>query len=450
MPSSCPALSRASTNFSYVQGKSWMAGKSPAMTTVLVVEGMPTRIVTTGCCIAGGGPAGMMLGYLLARAGVEVMVLEKHADFLRDFRGDTIHPSTLEVMHELGLLEEFLKRPHQELHELVGLIGEDRVVLADFSHLPTRCHFIAFMPQWDFLDFLADEAKTYPNFRLEMQAEVTDLVEDRDTVTGVRAKVPDGTLDVRADLVVGADGRHSAVRDLAGLEVDDLGAPMDVLWLRLSKKPEDGSVVLGRIQAGRLFVMLDRGDYWQCAFVIPKGGFAELRRCGLPAFRQAIVELNPALASRVREIASWEEVKLLTVRVDRLKRWYKPGVLCIGDAAHAMSPVGGVGINLAVQDAVAAANILAGPLKKGPVPLEVLRKVQQRRMLPTRLMQAVQIFVQKRIISNVLAMQTQPRAPFAVKLLNTYPWLRRLPGRLIGMGFRPEHVHTPEAPSQAK
>ena len=401
---------------------------------------MPTKIVTTGCCIAGGGPAGMMLGYLLARAGIEVMVLEKHADFLRDFRGDTIHPSTLEIMSELGLLDEFLKRPHQELRELVGLIGEDRVVLADFSHLPTRCHFIAFMPQWDFLDFLADEAKTYPNFRLEMQAEVTDLVEDRGTVTGVRAKVPDGTLDVRADLVVGADGRHSAVRDLAGLEVDDLGAPMDALWMRLSKKPEDGSVVLGRIQAGRLFVMLDRGDYWQCAFVIPKGGFADLRRRGLPAFRQAIVELNPALASRVQEIASWDDVKLLTVRVDRLKRWYKPGVLCIGDAAHAMSPVGGVGINLAVQDAVAAANILAGPLKKGPVPLEVLRKVQQRRMLPTRLMQAVQIFVQTRIISNVLAMQTQPRAPFAVKLLNAYPWLRRFPARLIGMGFRPEHV----------
>jgi 2-polyprenyl-6-methoxyphenol hydroxylase-like FAD-dependent oxidoreductase len=401
---------------------------------------MPTKIVTTGCCIAGGGPAGMMLGYLLARAGIEVMVLEKHADFLRDFRGDTIHPSTLEIMSELGLLDEFLKRPHQELRELVGLIGEDRVVLADFSHLPTRCHFIAFMPQWDFLDFLADEAKAYPNFRLEMQAEVTDLVEDRGTVTGVRAKVPDGTLDVRADLVVGADGRHSAVRDLAGLEVDDLGAPMDVQWMRLSKKPEDGSVVLGRIQAGRLFVMLDRGDYWQCAFVIPKGGFADLRRRGLAAFRRAIVELNPALASRVQEIASWDDVKLLTVRVDRLKRWYKPGVLCIGDAAHAMSPVGGVGINLAVQDAVAAANILAGPLKKGPVSLDVLRKVQQRRMLPTRLMQAVQIFVQTRIISNVLAMQAQPRAPFAVKLLNTYPWLRRFPARLIGMGFRPEHV----------
>ena len=401
---------------------------------------MPTKILTTGCCIAGGGPAGMMLGYLLARAGVDVVVLEKHADFLRDFRGDTIHPSTLEVMYELGLLEEFLKRPHQEVRQLSGLIGEDRVVLADFAHLPTRCHFIAFMPQWDFLDFLADEARVYPNLRLDMQAEVTDLVEDKGIVTGVRAKVPDGTLQVHADLVVGADGRHSAVRDLAGLEVEDLGAPMDVLWMRLSKKPEDGSVVLGRIQTGRLFVMLDRGDYWQCAFVIPKGGFAELRRRGLPAFRRAIVELNPALADRVQELTSWDDVKLLTVRVDRLKRWYKPGVLCIGDAAHAMSPVGGVGINLAIQDAVAAANILAERLKKGPVPVEVLRKVQQRRMLPTRLMQAVQIFIQKRVISNVLAMQTQPRAPFVVKLLNDFPWLRRFPAQLIGMGIRPEHV----------
>jgi 2-polyprenyl-6-methoxyphenol hydroxylase-like FAD-dependent oxidoreductase len=401
---------------------------------------MPTSIVTTGCCIAGGGPAGMMLGYLLARVGVDVMVLEKHADFLRDFRGDTIHPSTLEIMHELGLLEEFLKRPHQEVRELSGLIGDDRVVLADFAHLPTRCRFIAFMPQWDFLDFLADEAKTYPSFSLEMQAEVNDLIEDRGIVTGVRAKVPDGTLDVRADIVVGADGRQSAVRDLAGLEVEDLGAPMDVLWMRLSKRPEDGTAILGRIQAGRLFVMLDRGDYWQCAFVIPKGGFADLRRRGLPAFRQAIAELNPALASRVQEITSWCEVKLLTVRVDRLKRWFKPGVLCIGDAAHAMSPAGGVGINLAVQDAVAAANILAGTLKKGPVPVEVLRKVQQRRLLATRLMQAVQIVIQKRVISNVLAMQTQPRAPFIVRLLNQYPWFRRFPGRLIGMGFRPEHV----------
>jgi 2-polyprenyl-6-methoxyphenol hydroxylase-like FAD-dependent oxidoreductase len=404
---------------------------------------MPTKIVTTGCCIAGGGPAGMMLGYLLARAGVEVMVLEKHADVLRDFRGDTIHPSTLEIMAELGLLEECLKRPHQEVRELAGQIGEDRVILADFSHLPTRCHFIALMPQSDFLDFLAEHAKRCANFKLEMQAEVTDLVEDKGIVTGVRATVPEGTLEVHADLVVGADGRHSAVRDLAGLEVEDLGAPMDVLWMRLSKRPEDGTAILGRIQAGRLFVMLDRGDYWQCAFVIPKGGFAELRRRGLPAFRQAILELNPALASRMQELTSWDDVKLLTVRVDRLKRWYKPGVLCIGDAAHAMSPVGGVGINLAIQDAVAAANILAVPLRKRPVPVELLRKVQRRRGWPTRMMQAVQIFVQTRIVSNVLAMQRQPRTPFVVKLFNRYPWLRRLPALLIGMGFRPEHVRSP-------
>jgi 2-polyprenyl-6-methoxyphenol hydroxylase-like FAD-dependent oxidoreductase len=405
---------------------------------------MPTKIVATGCCITGAGPAGMMLGYLLARVGVEVIVLEKHADFLRDFRGDTIHPSTLEIMAELGLLEEFLKRPHQEVRELAGRIGEDRVILADFSHLPTRCHFIVLMPQWDFLDFLAEHAERYANFKLEMQAEVTDLVEDKGIVTGVRAKVPEGTLEVHADLVVGADGRHSAVRDLSGLEVKDLGAPMDVLWMRLSKRPEDGTAILGRIQAGRLFVMLDRGDYWQCAFVIPKGGFAELRRRGLPAFHRAIVELNPALASRVQELTSWDDVKLLTVRVDRLKRWYKPGVLCIGDAAHAMSPVGGVGINLAIQDAVAAANILAVPLREGPVPVELLRKVQRRRGWPTRMMQVVQIFVQTRIVSNVLAMQRQPRAPFVVKLFNRYSWLRRLSARLIGMGFRPEHVRNPE------
>ncbi len=389
----------------------------------------------------------MMLGYLLARAGVEVMVLEKHADFLRDFRGDTIHPSTLEIMSELGLLDAFLKRPHQEVRELVGQIGEDRVTLADFSHLPTRCHFIAFMPQWDFLDFLADEAKAFPTFHLRMQAEVTDLLHDNGTVVGLRAKVLNGTLEVQADLVIGADGRHSAVRDLAGLEVEDLGALMDALWMRVSKRPEDEGAILGRVQAGHLFVMLDRGDYWQCAFVIPKGGFAELRRRGLAAFREEIVKLNPDLANRVEELKSWDDVKLLTVRVDRLKRWYKPGLLCIGDAAHAMSPVGGVGINLAIQDAVAAANILAVQLRRGPVPVELLAEVQRRREWPTRMMQAVQIFVQNRIISNVLTMQTQPRAPFVVRLLNTFPWLRRFPGRLIGMGFRPEHVQSPEIAS---
>jgi 2-polyprenyl-6-methoxyphenol hydroxylase-like FAD-dependent oxidoreductase len=301
------------------------------------------------------------------------------------------------------------------------------------------------MPQWDFLDFLADHVKLYPSFHLHMQADVDGLFKDGDKVVGLTAKTPEGKIEVRADLVVGADGRHSAVRDLAGLEVEDFGAPMDVLWLRLSKRPGDGAQSLGRIQAGRLFVMLDRGDYWQCAFVIPKGGFNELRRQGLDAFRAAIVALNPALGDRVKEIASWDDAKLLTVKVDRLKRWYRDGLLCIGDAAHAMSPVGGVGINLAIQDAVAAANILALPLRKGPVSVELLSKVQARRQWPTEMMQWVQLQVQKRVISNVLTMTEQPRAPFAVRLLNRYPVLRRLPARLIGMGFRPEHVHTPEA-----
>ena len=405
---------------------------------------MATKTVTTRCAIAGGGPAGMMLGFLLARSGVDVLVLEKHADFLRDFRGDTIHPSTLEVMHELGLLDQFLKLPHQKVRELSGMIGDETVTFADLSHLPTRCHFIAFIPQWDFLDFLTDQGKRYSGFKLKMKAEVDDLIWNGDRVVGLKAQLPRGMLEVHADLVVGADGRHSAVRRLAGLEVEDLGAPMDVLWLRLSKRPGDGSQAVGRFQAGRLFVMLDRGDYWQCAYVIPKDGFNQIRCKGLDAFRQDIVALNPALADRVSEIASWDDVKLLTVRVDRLKRWYRPGLLCIGDAAHAMSPVGGVGINLAIQDAVAAANILAEPLREGAVSEALLRKVQERRQWPTRMTQALQIFIQNRVIRNVLSMTTQPRPPFAVMLLKRFPWLRRIPGRLIGMGFRPEHVRLSE------
>lgn len=405
---------------------------------------MPTETITTRCAIAGGGPAGMMLGFLLARAGVDVVVLEKHEDFLRDFRGDTIHPSTLQVMYELGLLEAFLKLPHSEVREIGGVIGDDPITFADFSHLPTHCKFIALMPQWGFLDFLADNAKRYPSFRLLLRADVDGLVEDGQNIAGLKAQTPDGPIEIRADLVIGADGRHSVVRDLAGLNVEDLGAPMDVLWMRLSKRPEDGSQTLGRIQAGHLFVMLDRGDYWQCAFVIPKGGYDELRRKGLAAFRAEIVDLSPALANRVDEIASWDDVKLLTVKVDRLKQWYRAGLLCIGDAAHAMSPVGGIGINLAIQDAVAAANILAAPLRNGAASIEVLRKVQQRRQWPTEMTQAAQIFVQNRIINNVLSMTTQPRAPFAARLLNRFPVLRRIPARLLGMGLRPEHVHTPE------
>jgi 2-polyprenyl-6-methoxyphenol hydroxylase-like FAD-dependent oxidoreductase len=385
-----------------------------------------------------------MLGFLLARAGVDIVVLEKHADFFRDFRGDTIHPSTLEVMYELGLLDAFLKLPHQKLREIGGVVGDEMVIFADFTHLPTHCGFIAFIPQWDFLDFLADRGKRYPGFKLMMQAEVDDLLWNGDRVIGLRAKRPDGTLEVRADLVVGADGRQSTVRERAGLEVEDFGAPMDALWMRLSKKPGDGSQTLGRIQAGRLFVMLDRGDYWQCAYVIPKGGFERLRAQGIEAFRKDLVALNPALANRVNEIGSWDDVKLLTVRVDRLKRWYRDGLLCIGDAAHAMSPVGGVGINLAIQDAVAAANILWEPLRKRTVSEEVLAQVQKRRQWPTEMTQAVQLFVQKRIISNVLSMTEAPRPPYFLTLLNRFPFLRRFPARLIGMGFRPEHVHSPE------
>ena len=404
-----------------------------------------SETITTRCALAGGGPAGMMLGFLLARAGVDVLVLEKHADFLRDFRGDTIHPSTLEVMYELGLLEEFLKRPHQQADELRGLIGDDLIVLADLKHLPTHCKFIALMPQWDFLDFLADHAKRYAGFALRMRADIDELLFDGNKVVGLRAKTPDGDLEVRADLVVGADGRHSTVRERAGLEVKDIGAPMDVLWMRLSRRPGDGGQLMGRILPGRLFVMIDRGDYWQCAYVIPKGGFDEVRRKGLDAFRRSLVEINPALGDRVQELASWDDIKLLTVVIDRLKRWFRDGLLCIGDAAHAMSPVGGIGINVAIQDAVAAGNILGPALRKGPVPESLLAEVQKRREWPTRMTQSLQVVVQNLVIRNVLQMQKKPRAPFIVKLFNWFPALRRIPGRIIGMGFRPEHVRTPEA-----
>ena len=343
-----------------------------------------------GCCIVGGGPAGMMLGLLLARAGIKVAVLEKHADFLRDFRGDTIHPSTLELISELGMLERFLARPHQEVLEIGVHIGKSRLTVADFRHVPTRCKFLGFMPQWDFLDFLAAEARRYPTFNLFMEAEVTDLMEQNGEVCGVSARTPEGELIVEAPLTVGCDGRHSKVRDLAGLLPDSYGAPMDVLWLRLSKKQADPEHLLFRVLPGRLFIQIDRGDYWQCAFAIPKGSFDSLRQDDISGFRAEIVTLAPHFADRASELASWDDVKLLTVRVDRLETWYLPGLLLIGDAAHAMSPVGGVGINLAIQDAVAAANILAVPLRSGPVPVELLAKVQKRRQWPTEMTQAIQ------------------------------------------------------------
>jgi 2-polyprenyl-6-methoxyphenol hydroxylase-like FAD-dependent oxidoreductase len=396
------------------------------------------------CCIAGGGPAGMMLGFLLARAGVDVVVLEKHADFLRDFRGDTIHPSTLELMHELGFLEEFLARPHQEALRVTGIVGDAEVVVADFSHLPTRCRFVGFMPQWDFLNFLKEKADRYPTFHSRMRAEVVGLIEESGRVVGVRATTPEGPLEVRAELVVGADGRHSTVRERTGLKVQDIGAPIDVLWLRLPRHPSDPVNLFGRFATGKVFVMLDRGDYWQCAYVIRKGGIDDIRRRGLDAFRESIVEVAPLLCDRVGELKDWNDIKLLTVTVDRLRRWYRPGLLCIGDAAHAMSPIGGVGINLAVQDAVAAANILAAPLRAGPVAADTLREVQRRREFPTRLTQWLQVFIQDRVLARVLSSRKQLSLPWPLRLVRRFPILSRIPARVIGMGFRPEHIQTPD------
>jgi 2-polyprenyl-6-methoxyphenol hydroxylase-like FAD-dependent oxidoreductase len=396
--------------------------------------------IATRCCIVGGGPAGMMLGFLLARAGIDVAVLEKHADFLRDFRGDTVHPSTLQVMHELGLLDAFFQRPHSEVRTLAAQIGDELFQVADFSHLPTKAKFIAFMPQWDFLDFLAEQAKRFPAFRLLMQTEATGLVRDEDRVVGVTARGPDGKQEVRAELVVACDGRHSTIRDAAEFKVWERGAPMDVLWLRLSRRPTDPGQTLGRIEAGRVFIMLDRNDYWQCAYVIAKGGIDEVHARGLPAFRAEIARLAPYLGDRVDELATWDDVKLLTVAVNRIDTWSRPGLLCIGDAAHAMSPVGGVGINLAIQDAVAAANILVPRLRHGHATPADLVAVQRRRERPTRLTQALQVAIQNRVISRTLTRQTTPKAPLALRLLGWLPQLRRLPARLIGMGFQPEHI----------
>jgi 2-polyprenyl-6-methoxyphenol hydroxylase-like FAD-dependent oxidoreductase len=392
------------------------------------------------CCIVGGGPAGMMLGYLLARAGVEVLVLEKHSDFLRDFRGDTIHPSTLEVMHELGLLDEFLKLPHQKVYELNAQFGEMRLTIADFRHLPTRCGFVAFMPQWDFLNFVAKKATRYQTFDLKMEAEVVGLIEQSGRIIGVRAKTPDGEIQVRADLVVGADGRTSIVREKARLQAREFGAPMDVLWFRIRRTAEDPAVTMGRFDAGRIFIALNRGDYWQCGYVIAKGQFEEMRRQDFDMFRAAIVKLAPYLQDSIHELRGWDDVKLLTVRVNRLDEWFRLGLLCIGDAAHAMSPVGGVGINLAIQDAVAAANVLFKPLLERQVTMDDLGRIQTRRELPTRVTQRLQLAVQDRIIARVLT-DTQPlKSPLAVRLLVRYPFLRRIPARIIGLGIRPEHV----------
>jgi 2-polyprenyl-6-methoxyphenol hydroxylase-like FAD-dependent oxidoreductase len=402
------------------------------------------QTITTRCVIAGGGPAGMMLGFLLARAGIDVTVLEKHKDFLRDFRGDTVHPSTLELMHELGLLEEFLKLPHQEVSRLTFQVGAERIPMIDFSHLPTRCKFVALMPQWDFLDFLARQGKRYPKFHLHMQTEAIDLISEGDSIVGLLAKSPDGDIDIRADLVVGCDGRHSTLRERAGLTVDDVGAPIDVLWFRLSRKTGDTEDTGGHIEAGRMLVTLYRGDYWQCAYVIPKGGIEAVKREGLAAFRERVAEIEPWLADRLGELKSFDDIKLLTVAIDRLREWHRPGLICIGDAAHAMSPVGGVGINLAVQDAVAAANILAEPLRNGAVTREHLAAVQARREFPMKVIQRIQVIVQNNLLSPALKSSERPKPPFAMRLIQWFAVLRRIPARVLGLGVRPEHIHTPE------
>jgi 2-polyprenyl-6-methoxyphenol hydroxylase-like FAD-dependent oxidoreductase len=381
-----------------------------------------------------------MLGFLLARQGVDVFVLEKHADFLRDFRGDTIHPSTLEIMYELGILDEFLKRPHQQVTELSGQIGSETITIADFTHLPTHCHFLALMPQSDFLNFIAEQASCYPTFHLRMQAEVTDLIEVNDTVAGLRAKTPQGALEIRASLTVGADGRHSVVRERAGLQVIDLGAPMDVMWMRLSRRLSDPAQTLGHFDRGRILFLINREDYWQCAFVIPKGTADEIRQRGLETFRQEIAALNPFLQDRVEELRDWKDISLLTVAVDRLARWFRPGLLCIGDAAHAMSPIGGVGINLAIQDAVAAANLLGPKLQQNNLTESDLEAVQRRRSFPTRATQRFQILIQNNVIRRVLGSDKTLSAPWVLKLLQRWPILRRIPARVLGLGFRPEHV----------
>jgi 2-polyprenyl-6-methoxyphenol hydroxylase-like FAD-dependent oxidoreductase len=399
--------------------------------------------LSTCCVIAGGGPSGMMCGYLLARAGVDVVVLEKHKDFFRDFRGDTVHPSTLEAMVELGLLDDFLKLPHQEVTTLSVEIGGKEYRPVDTTHLPTHCKFIALMPQWDFLNFLAEKARAFPSFRLMMEVEAVDLLRDKGRISGVQVKTPEGLREIRSDLVIGADGRHSTVRDKATLPLKEFGTPIDVLWMRIPRLESDPAELLGRVAAGAFLVMLYRGDYWQCAYVIPKGGFDTIQREGIEKFRARIAKASGFAIARMDALKSFDDVKLLTVTVNRLTKWARPGLLCIGDAAHAMSPVGGIGINLAVQDAIATANILAGVLGERMPVLADLEKVQRRREFPTRITQAAQVLIQNNLLAPTLASKDEIKAPLFLKLLDAVPYLRRFPARAVGMGVRPEHVRSP-------
>jgi len=399
--------------------------------------------VSDTVCITGGGPAGMMLGYLLARAGIDVTVLEKHADFFRDFRGDTIHPSTLEVMDELGLLDGLLAIEHSELREIGIRIGDESLPVAQLDRVPGRCKFVALMPQWDFLNFLGAQARRFPSFHLMMESEAIDLLRDGSRVNGVRVKTPQGKKEIRADLVVACDGRHSTLRECAKLSVLDIGAPIDVLWMRLSKYASDPPESLGNVVPGGILVAIDRRAYYQCAFVIRKGGIGDVQTRGIEALRQDVARAAPFLSDRVAEIATWDDVKLLTVKIDRLQQWHVPGLLCIGDSAHAMSPVGGVGINLAIQDAVAAANILVPPLRRGGVTDTDLQAVQRRREFPMRATQWLQVQIQNRVLNKVLQTREPIRVPAALRFLSRFAAMRRIAARIVGVGFRPEHVRIP-------
>jgi 2-polyprenyl-6-methoxyphenol hydroxylase-like FAD-dependent oxidoreductase len=405
------------------------------------------RTIHTRCCIVGGGPAGMMLGYLLGRAGVETLVLEKHADFFRDFRGDTVHPSTLQVMDELGLIDGFLKLPHQQLQKMDGKFGTASIRVADLSRLKVKYPFIAFMPQWDFLNFLRESGRRFSSLKVMMNAEAADLIWSGEKVVGVSADTPEGPLEIRAELAIGCDGRHSIVRQRASLEVEEIGAPMDVLWFRAGKRENETESVFARIETGKMMVTFDRSDYWQCAYVIAKGQYDSVKTRGLDAFRNEVIVMAPNLASGISDVKSWDDVKLLTVAINRLRRWTRPGLLCIGDAAHAMSPVGGVGVNLAIQDAVATANLLAARLTGGCPSEDELDAVRRRREFPVRMTQAMQVVVQNNIIGVALKPGDHPlRLPLFVRVLNAIPWLQGITARFIALGVRPEHVHSPVSP----
>jgi 2-polyprenyl-6-methoxyphenol hydroxylase-like FAD-dependent oxidoreductase len=409
------------------------------------------RTIQTHCCIVGGGPAGMMLGYLFGRAGIETIVLEKHADFFRDFRGDTVHPSTLQVMDELGLIDGFLKVPHQQLQKMDGQFGEESIRVADLSRLNVKYPFIAMMPQWDFLNFLRENGKRFASLQVMMNANATDLIWADDKVAGVSADTPDGSVEIHAGLTVACDGRHSIVRPRAGLEVEEFGAPMDVLWFRAGQRPNETESLFARLQNGKMLVTFDRGDYWQCAYVIAKGQFDVVKARGLEAFRSDVIGMAPVLGAGMAEVKTWDDVKLLTVAINRLERWTKPGLLCIGDAAHAMSPVGGVGVNLAIQDAVATANLLAAKLvalkaSRGCPSEDELDAVRRRRYFPVRMTQAMQVVVQNNIISAAIKPGNEPlRPPLPLRMVSAMPWLQGLAGRLVAVGVRPEHVHSPAA-----